>query len=137
MFVLAFDNAAANRATRNGFQKYYLPRIDLKKYNVIIDGRNFYDNPILSDIEKYTELKKLTIGKGEDYTTGCLLDYDYFKKHYRLVAVDLPKQKELDAYPRAIQQIEFQCNFDTNSTIYFVLEKETILEFCKGTVKVY
>ena len=137
MFVLAFDNAAANRAARNGFQKYYLPRIDLTKYNVIIDGRNFYDNPILSDIEKYTELKKLTIGKGEDYTTGCLLDYDYFKKHYRLVAVDLPKQKELDADPRAIQQIEFQCNFDTNSTIYFVLEKETILEFYKGTVKVY
>ena len=57
-------------------QKYYLPRIDLKKYNVIIDGRNFYVNPIESDIEKYRELKKVMIGKGEYYTTGSLLDYD-------------------------------------------------------------
>ena len=48
------------------------------------------------------------IGKGEDYTTGSLLDYDYFKKHYKLIAVDLSKQKELDADPRAIQQIEFK-----------------------------
>ena len=107
MFVLAFDNAAANRATRNGHQKYYLPRIDIKDYNVIIDGRNFYDNSILSDIQKYTELKRVTIGKGEDYATGCLLDYDYFKKHYPLVAVNLSKQKELDRDPRAIRQIEF------------------------------
>ena len=91
---------AANEPDINSLQKYYLPRIDLKKYNVIIDGRNFYDNAIESDIEKYRELKKVRIGKGEDYTTGSLLDYDYFKKHYKLVAVDLSKQKELDADPR-------------------------------------
>ena len=79
------------------------------------------------------------IGKGEEYTTGSLLDYNYFKKHYKLVAVDLSKQKELDADPRAIQQIEFKYMLGTNSTIYWVLEKskETILEFYKGTVKVY
>ena len=83
------------------------------------------------------------IGKGEDYTTGSLLDYEYFKKHYKLIAVDLSKQKELHADPRAIQQIEFKYmlegNYDNNSTIYWVLEKskETILEFYKGTVKVY
>ena len=104
---MAYSRADNNQATRNGQQKYYLPIIDLKKYNVIIDGRNFYDNPIESDIEKYRELKKVMIGKGEDYTTGYLLDYDYFKKNYKLVAVDLSKQKELDADPRAIQQIEF------------------------------
>ena len=123
--------------TRNGQQKYYLPRIDLNKYNVIIDRRNFDDNPIES--EKYRELKKVMIGKGEDYTTGSLLDYNYFKKHYKLVAVDLSKQKELDADPRAIQQIEFKYIIQTNSTSYWVLEKskETILEFYKGTVKVY
>ena len=71
------------------------------------------------------------IGKREDYTTGSLLDYDYFKKNYKLVAVDLSKQKELDANPRAIQQIEFKCRLGTNSAIYWVLEKtkETILEF--------
>ena len=129
----------ANQSTRNGQQKYYLPRIDLKKYNVIIDGRNFYDNPIESDIEKYGELKKIMTGKGEDYTTGSLLDYDYFNKYYKLVAVDLSKQKELDADPRAIQHIEFKYMLEANSTIYWVLEKskETILEFHKGTVKVY
>ena len=120
LFLVAYSRADNNQATRNGQQKYYLPRIDLKKYNVIIDGRNFYD-------------------KGEDYTTGSLLDYYYFKKHYKLVAVDLSKQKELDADPRAIQQFEFKYMLETNSTIYWVLEKskETILEFFKGTVKVY
>ena len=55
-------------------EKYYLLRIDFKKYNVIIDGRNFYDNPIESDIKKYRELKKVMTGKGEDYNTGSFLD---------------------------------------------------------------
>ena len=68
-----------------------------------------------------------------------MLDYNYFKEHFKLVAVDLSKQKELDADPRAIQQIEFKYMLGTSSTIYWVLEKsrETILEFYKGTVKVY
>ena len=138
LLVMAY-NRANGQPTRNGRRKYYLPRIDLEKYNVIIDGRNFYDNPIESDIEKYRELKKVMIGKGEDYTTGSLLDFNYFDNHYKLVAVDLSKQKELDADPRAIQQIEFKYMLGTNSTIYRVLEKskETILEFYKGTVKVY
>ena len=77
LFVMAY-NRVDGQPTRNGQQKYYLPRIDLEKYNVIIDGRNFYDNPIESDIEKYRELKKVMIGKGEGYTTGSLLDYNYF-----------------------------------------------------------
>ena len=132
-------NRANGQPTRNGQQNYYLPRIDLNKYNVIIDGRNFYDNPIESDIEKYRELRKVMIGKGEDYTTGSLLDFNYFEKHYKLVAVDLSKQKELDADPRAIQQIEFKYMLGTNSNICWVREKSkgTILEFYKGTVKVY
>ena len=139
LFHMAHSSEDDNQVTRNGQRKYYLPRIDLKKYNVIIDGRNFYDNPIESDIEKYRELKKVMIGKGEDYTTGSLLDYNYFKEHYKLVAVDLSKQKELDADPKAIQQIEFKYMLATDSTIYWVLEKskETILEIYKGTVKVY
>ena len=136
LFVMAY-NRVDGQPTRNGQRKYYLPRISLNKY-VIIDGRNFYDNPIESDIEKYRELKKVMIGKGEDYTTGSLLDYSYFDKH-KLVAVDLSKQKELDADPTANQQIELKYMLGTNPTIYWVLEKskETILEFYKGTVKVY
>ena len=142
LFVMAYnklDAANDNQFNKNSKRVYYLQRNDLNKYNVIIDGRNFYDNPIESDIEKYRELKKVMIGKGEDYTTGSLLDFDYFKKHYKLVAVDLYKQKELDADPKAIQQIEFKYILPTNSTIYWVLEKskETILEFYKGTVKIY
>ena len=138
LFVMAY-NRANGQPTRNGQGKYYLPRIDLEKYNNNIDGRNFYDNPIESDIEKYRELKEVMIGKGEDYTTGSLLDFNYFDKHYKLVAVDSSKQEELDAHPRAIQQIECTYMLGTNSTIYWVLEKskEAILEFYKGTVKVY
>ena len=143
LFVMAYKKGN-NQPTKDDRRKYYLPRIDFKKYNVIIDGQNFYDNPIESYNEKYRELKKIIIGKGEDYTTGSLLDYDYLIKHYKLIAVDLSKQKELDADPRRIQQIEFKfmlenINSDNNATIYWVLEKskETILEFYKGTVKVY
>ena len=138
VFIMACD-ATDNQYNRNNRRKYYLPRIDLNKYNVIIDGRNFHDNPIESDIEKYRELKKVMIEKGEDYTTGSLLDYNYFKEHIKLVAVVLSKQKELDEDPRAIQQIEFKYMLGTDSKIYWVLEKskETILEFYKGTVKVY
>ena len=69
LFVMAY-NRENGQLTRNGQQKYYLPRIDLEKYNIIIDERNFYDNPIESDIEKFRESKKVMIGKGEDYTTG-------------------------------------------------------------------
>ena len=136
---MAYDNVNANRSTRDGRTRYYLPAIDINKYNVINDGRNFYDNPIESDIENYRELKRVMIEKGEVYTRGSLLDFNYFLKYYKLVAVDLSKQKELDADPRAIQQIEFKYMLETNSTIYWVLEKskETILEFYKGTVKVY
>ena len=138
LFAMAY-NSANNQATRDGRKKCYLPRTDLNKYNAIIDGRDFYDNPVESDIEKYRQLKKLMIGKGEDYTAGSLLDYNYFQKHYKLIAVDLSKQKELGADPRAIQQIELKYMLGTNSSIYWVLEKskETILDFYKGTVKVY
>ena len=72
-------NRANGQPTKNDQRKYYIPRIDLEKYNFIIDGRNFYDNPIESDIEKYSELKKVMIGKGEDYTTGSLLDLITFQ----------------------------------------------------------
>ena len=93
-------NRLDGQPTRNGQQKYYLPRIDLEKY-VIIDGRNFYDNPIESDIEKYRELKKSNDWKRRRLYYRIFVGF-YFDKH-KLVAVDLSKQKELDADPRAIQ----------------------------------
>ena len=80
LFVMTYSRENDDQPTRNGRTKYYLPRIDCKIYNAIIDGRNFYDNPIENDVEKYRELKKVMIGKGEDYTTGSLLYFYYFKK---------------------------------------------------------
>ena len=140
MFVLAFDNTnnGDNKVERESHRKYFLPRVDITNYNVLIDGRNFYDQPINDQIKKYDEIRKIATGKGDDYTTGCLADYQNFKDHYQLIAVDLSKEKELDAYPRAIQQIEFYGMLKTNSQVCTVLEKlkETVLEFYKGTVKV-
>ena len=104
LFVMSYLRGGDN-PDRNNRRKYYLPTSNLNRYNVIIDGRNFYDNPIESDIEKNKELIKVMIGKGEAYTTGSLLDYDYFEKHYKLIAVDLSKQKELDADPRAFNKL--------------------------------
>ena len=92
---------------RNSHQKYFLPRVNITNYNVLIDGRNFYDQPINSLIRQYDEIRKIATGQGDYYTTGCLLDYQYFKNHYSLIAIDLSRQKELDTDSRAIQQIEF------------------------------
>ena len=83
LFVLAFNNQAGdNRVLRDSHQKYFLPRVDIKNYDVMIDGRNFFDNPLSNQTQKYNRLRKVTLGKGDDYTTGCLLDYQYFKNHY-------------------------------------------------------
>ena len=85
-------------------------------------------------------LEKLLLVKGDDYTTGCLLYYSYFKDHYRMIAIDLTKQQVLDSDPRATHQINFTGNFDRirNTTMFFIIEevKETIFEFSLGTVKI-
>ena len=118
--------------------KYFLPRVNITNYNVLIDERNFYDQTINDLVKQYNEVRKTATGQGEDYTTGCWLDYHYFKDHYNLVAVDFSKQKELDGDSRAVQQIEFSGMLKTNSQVYTVLEKskERMLEFYKGTAKV-
>ena len=76
-------------------------------------------------IKTYENIRKITIGQGDDYTTGCLLDYDYFKKYYKIIAIDLSKQKALDADPKAVQQINFTENLDRtgNTKFYFTLEE--------------
>ena len=105
---------------------------------MLIDGRNLYDQPVNDQIKKYDEIKEIATGHGDDYTPGCLLDYQYFKDHYQLIAVDLSKKKELDADSRVLQQIEFHGMLNTNLQVCTVLgkSKETILEFYKGTAKV-
>ena len=106
LFVLVYPNRN-NDLKRSQAKTYYLAKLIIKNYNVIIYGRNFSDQPIDSDKKRYEQIRKLTTGQGEDYTTGCLLDYNYIKNHYRLIAVDLSRQKELDADLKVIQQIEF------------------------------
>ena len=109
MFVLSFNNTEgdANKVEKKSNTKCFLPRVNITNYNVLIDGRNFYDQPINSLIRQYDEIRKIATGQGDYYTTGCLLDYQYFKDHYSLIAIDLSRQKELDTDSRAIQQIEF------------------------------
>ena len=106
----------------------------------MIDGKNFFDQPINNMIKTYENIRKITIGQGDDYTTGCLLDYTYFKKYYKMIAVDLRKQQALDADCFTIQQNDFTANLDraNNTRIYFIFEeaKETVFEFSRGTVKV-
>ena len=140
LFVLVFDNtgSGAKKVERNSHTKYFLPRVNITNYNVLIDGRNFYDQPINDRIKQYDKIRKIATGQGDDYATGCLLDFQYFKDHSNLVAIDLSKQKELDADSRAIQQIEFYGMLKTNSQVCRVLDKskETMLEFYKGTAKV-
>ena len=104
----------------------------------MIDRNKFYEQPINDFIKQYNEVRKVSTGQGDDYTTGCLLDYVCFKDNYRLIAVDLSKQKALDADPRAIQQIIFIGKASENIVVYYILEqsKETILQFSKGTTNV-
>ena len=149
LFVLAYDNTAGDdHVSFDSFKKYFLPRekntfLKIENYNIEIDGRNFYDQPINGSIKQYDKIRKISTGQGDDYTTGCLLDFAYFEKNYRLIAVDLSKQKALDADSRAIQQIIFTGKIkaetaNTRVIIYYILEqsKETKLEFSKGTTKV-
>ena len=105
----------------------------------MINRKNFFDQPINNNKVTY-ENRKVCTGSGDDYTTGCLLDYSYFKDSYKMIPVDFSKQQALDADPRAIQQTSFTANLDRagSTRIYFILEeaKETILNFAQGTVKV-
>ena len=143
LFILAYNNTEGNnQVSINSFRKYFFPRVKIENYNIEIDGRNFHDQPINDSFKQYDEIKKISAGQGDDYTTGCLLDFAYFEKNYRLIAADLSKQKALDADSRAIQQIIFTGKIkatvtDTRVIIYYILEpsKETILEFSKGTTK--
>ena len=108
LFVLAYAIAAGvnNQAGIKSNRKYFFSRGEIKNSNVLIDGRN--DQPINDLIMQYDEIRKVSIAQGDDYATGCLLDYAYFKDNYRLITADLSKQKTLDADPRTTQQTVFQ-----------------------------
>ena len=136
LFLLSF----ANENDRTSHSNYYLPKVEIKDYNVKIDGRNFLDQPINNNIKTYDNFRKIATCKGDNYATGCLLDNTYFKENYKMIATDLSKQQALDDDPRAILQINFTANLDRagNTTMLFIIEeaKETILDFSQNTAKV-
>ena len=111
LFVLAYFVAAAdanNEADIKSNRNCFLPRGEIRNYNVLTDGRNFYVQPVNDLVKQYDEVRKVSTGHGDDYTTGCLLDYVYLKDNYRLVAVGLNKQKALDADSRQFSKQYFQ-----------------------------
>ena len=120
LFVLAFEND-----DRISDDDYYLSIVEIKDYNIVINGENFFDQTIKNNKVTYDNIRKIATGPGDDYTTGCLLDYPYFIDTYKMIAVDLSKQQELDVDPRAIQQINFTANLDRagNTRVYFILEE--------------
>ena len=137
LFVLAFENDTQRTSSKG----YYLPNVEIKDYNVIINGENFFDQPTKNNKVIYEKIKSDATSLGSDYRTGCLLDYHYFRDSYKMIYVDLSKQEILNSGdPKAIQQINFIANLDRadDTRICFILEeaKETILNFTQGTVKV-
>ena len=144
LFVLAYDNTSGdNQASIDSFKKILSSDSKTENYNIEIDGRNFYKQPINDSVKQYDEVRKISTGQGDDYRTGCLLDFAYFEKNYRLIADDLSKQKALDTDLRAIQQIIFTGKMKAEVAsarviIYHILEqsKETTLQFSKGTTQV-
>ena len=99
LFVLAFSNDGHRRSAK----RYNLPTVEIKDYNIMINGETFFDQPIKNNKVTYDNIRKIATSQGDDYTTGCLLDYPYFIDTYKRIAVDLSKQQALDADLRAIQ----------------------------------
>ena len=131
LFALFFEN----KEDRVSFSKYYLPKIEIKDFNVLIDGKPFFEIPVKDKQEVYEAI--IEISKNNDYTTGNLLDYEYFEDHYKLIAIDLIKQVELENTDLK-QQINFFGRLKEDATIFFIIEKteETTFNFSQNSVTV-
>ena len=128
LFVLAYQNAD----DRQSFFQFYLPSVMVKDYNVIIDKLVFFDLPIKSKEEAYEKI--IDISRNNEYATGNLLDYDYFKKYYKLIAIDLSKEQVLQENEDLIQQINFIGKLEEAANVFIIIEKKenTILEFSQN-----
>ena len=131
LFVLSFEN----EEDRTSFSNYYLPKAEIKDYNVMIDGKPFFEIPVKNKDETYEKI--IEISKNSDYTTGNLLDYEYFKDNYKLIAIDLSKQNELENNDIK-QQINFTGRLEQNATMFFIIEKkeETTLDFLQNSLTI-
>ena len=130
LFVLSFEN----EDDRRSFSKYYVPHVQIKDFNVLIDGKSFFDMSIKSEEETYQQI--IEMGRNNDYTTGNSLDYEYFSKHYKLIAIDLSKQIELEN-PHLKQQINFTGKLE-GATMFFIIKKskETAFEFSQNSATI-
>ena len=130
LFVLSFEN----EDDRPSYYKYYMPSVEIKDYNVLIDGNAFFELPIKNIAETYEKIIQITDHSGY-YTRGNLLDYEYFKEHYKLITIDLSKQIELENKDIK-QQINFIGNLECGdgAVMFFIIEKseEAIIEFLQN-----
>ena len=111
-------------------KQHHLPSVEIKDYNVMIDGRIFLDQTIKNNLKSYNNIRKIATGQGDDYPTGYLLDYLYFKKYFKLLAIHLSKQQKLDADPKAIQQINVTGNLSRaeGATMFFIIKTVKVLD---------
>ena len=136
--VLSFQRRAGENNTtkdyRDSFSYYYVPNIRIKDFNVLIDGESFFDLPVKNE-EAYERI--LEMSNNNDYTTGNPLDFAYFKKNYRLIAIDLSKQTKLKD-PQQINFIGKLENQDHGATMFFIIEKseETTFNFSQNFVTI-
>ena len=132
VFVLAYQNAD----DRQSFSQFYLPKVLVKDFIVIIDKLAFFDLPIKTEEEAYEKI--IDICRNNEYTTGNLLDYDYFKKHYKLIAIDLSKQQVLQENEHLIQQINFIGRLTEAANVFIIIEKKenTILKFSQNLANI-
>ena len=131
LFVLSFPRNNNTDSTYS-FLNYYVPKVQIKDFNVLIDGKNFFDLSVKNEEEAYEKI--IEMSNNNDYTTGNLLDFAYFKKHYKLIATDLSKQTKL----KDPQQINFVGKLlkNTGATMFFIIEKseETTFNFSQNSV---
>ena len=131
-FALAYQNAD----DRQSFSQFYLPRVMIKDFNVNIDKLAFFDLPIKTREETYEKI--IDISRNNEYTTGKLLDYDYFKKNYKLIAIDLSRQQVLQENEDLIQEINFIGELEEAANVFIIIEKKenTTLEFLQNLANV-
>ena len=117
LFVLAYQTAD----DRQSFSQFYLPKVTVKDFNIIIDKLAFFDLPVKTEEEVYEKI--IGISRNNQYTSGNLLDYDYFKKYSKLIAIDLSKQQVLQENEDLIQQINFIGKLTEAANVFIIIEK--------------
>ena len=122
LFVLSFEHDNDQRS----YKRYFLPRVKIKDCNVMINRQIFFDKPAKNDLRTYENIRKIATGQGDDYTTGCLVDYPYCKEYYMTIAIDVDKKQALDAYLKAAQKINLTgiLNRDGRPTMFFILKNQ-------------